>query len=51
MENTNQNSKPNTLSDKDNVSERTWTVKEIIEQLQCFQNAHSAAAWFNMYGR
>ena len=33
------------------VSERTWSVKEITEQLQSFQDANSASTWFHMYGR
>ena len=33
------------------VSERTWTVNEIIEQLKAFQLANNAATWFHMYGR
>ena len=33
------------------VSERTWIVDEIIENLRPFESANSAAQWFNMYGR
>lgn len=33
------------------VSERKWTVDEIIERLESFKNIEAAPAWFNTYGR
>jgi len=35
----------------DTVSERTWKVDEILKELRPFQNADSAMAWFDRYGR
>jgi len=33
------------------VSERKWSVDEIIERLDSFKNIEAAPSWFNTYGR